>query len=158
MSRHHRRVRVVSALITTAIAAVTLLLLGLLWPYSAVSYPDGNIGTVEPPTVGQGGSITVTYPRFCNSGQDILIDRWADVLVDGQMVAAFALPAVEFFPTKPLGCVGPIEQTVSLPNYVVGAQNQDATFRLRFVTTYKPNPIRTVRVESFTEPFVIRAN
>lgn len=152
----HRIADAVLMAVTLAVLVVGLLLVGLLWPYDDVRFPGGNVGTVEPQTIRPGGNITVTWPSYCNDGRATYVERYADVLVDGEPVAAFELPALMFpAPDGPV-CVEPTVQTVTIPNYVVGPGNRPTQFRLRNEIQYKPNPIRTVTVVAVTEPFTIR--
>lgn len=128
----------------------------LVRPYNDVRFPQGNVGTVEPQTVKEGGVVTVTYPAYCNDNQDVMVQRWADRYYNGKVVASFSLPPIQFFNKgNGLVCFEPSVSRVTLPNYVAAQSADTAVFRLRLITIYKPNPIRTVRVESFTQTFTV---
>ena len=153
----HKVARFSVALIAVASIVMAGVLFQTLRPYNLVTFPQGNVGTVEPKVVEAGGTIRVTFPEFCNEGVDVTVLRWAEVLVDDVVVASFELPSVSFnAPPEPV-CFSPVPQTVVLPNYVVGQSVTDlATFRLHNEITYRPNPFQKVSIFTVTEPFQIR--
>lgn len=151
----HRVAGWVLGLIGAATALLAVVLVGLLWPYNSIRFPQGNVGTVKPSTVEPGGTIVVTWPAYCNDGYANTVTRFADILVEGRPVASFALPAVQFAAPPEPTCLAPVDQSLTLPNYVVGQDRNPRTFRIRNEITYRPNAIRTVTVEAVTVPFVI---
>jgi hypothetical protein len=151
----HRVAGWVLGLIAAATALLAVVLVGLLWPYNSIRFPQGNVGTVKPSTVEQGGTIIVTWPAYCNDGVANTVNRFAEVLVEGRVVASFELPAVAFAGPPRATCLAPLDQSLTLPNYVVGQDNAPRTFRIRNEITYRPNAIRTVTVEAITVPFTI---
>lgn len=154
--KRHVVPRLLFCVIGATSVAMAFVLFQTVRPYDLVRFPEGNVGTVDPSNIEAGGTITVTFPAFCNDGVDTVVHRFAEVLRDGEKVAAFELPSVTFAaPDEPF-CASPLPQVVALPNYVVGQSVTGAgTFRIRNEIQYRPNPFQTVTVLSFTEPFTI---
>lgn len=153
----HRLARLIPAVLALASLLMGFVLFQTLRPYDSVRFPEGNVSTVEPQTVEAGGLLTTTFPAYCNDGVDTLIRRQAEVLVDGEVIAAFELPAVSFTaPAEPF-CASPIVQSIRLPNYVVGqSATEPGTFRLRNEISYRPNPFQEVTVVAFSDPFQVQ--
>jgi hypothetical protein len=126
------------------------------WPYNEVSYPQGNVGVVEPGEVREGGRIFLTFPEYCNDGQTVDILRWADLYVGEARVASDQLSTITFYPQpgRP-ECVENDTQEIPLPDQFRSYGNEPTTYRLRLEVTYRPNPLRVVRVPAVTDPFVI---
>jgi len=137
-------------------AILALLLFWLLRPYDLVTF-KGDPGVATPQVVEQGGVVTVTREEFCNNGTDIAVHRWADRYdSDGNVTASFDLGIVEFYNlTGEPVCFSPSSAGITLPNFVVGPNGSRGVFRLRLVTTYKPNPIRTVEITTTSTPFTV---
>ncbi len=151
---HPACVRWVVAGLAVAFAAIGLMLFWLLYPYDLVTF-KGDPGLATPDVVEQGGIVTVTRDEFCNNGTDTAVHRWADRYdADGNVTASFDLGVVEFYnPTGEPVCFAPSSAGLTLPNFVIGPNGAPGVFRLRLVTTYKPNPIRTVEVVTTSTPF-----
>lgn len=155
MTRH----RLITALAWTLTAAWIAAMFALLWPYNSVTFPNGNVATVQPSIVGEGGTITVTFPKYCNSGQTVTVTRWADIYTDGRRAASEQLGTLTFYP-DPAGpvCFEPRVDQIKLSDAFVAYADAGTTYRIRTETSYRPNLIRTVTVEASTDPFVVTAN
>ena len=154
--KHVLCVRWFSAALVVTFAAIGLMLFWLLYPYDLVTF-RGDPGLATPKVVEQGGVVTVTRDEFCNNGTDISVHRWADRYdSDGNVTASFDLGIVEFYNlTGEPVCFSPSSAGITLPNFVVGPNGSSGVFRLRLVTTYKPNPIRTVEITTTSTPFTV---
>jgi hypothetical protein len=131
-------------------------MVALLWPYNDVTFPRGNVGSVAPATVPELGTITVTFPEFCNYGQVTTTERWADIYdAAGTRVASEKLGTLTFYPVRDEPCRAPEIQDVGLTTAFKAYGGLPTTYRIRTVTSYQPNPIRIVRVEASTNPFVV---
>lgn len=95
-ARHKARNRVLAAVawLLTGLWVVAMVL--LIRPYHDVSFPKGNTATVHPVTVGEGGTVVVTFPAFCNNGRVVTVDRYADVYMDGRLAASERLGSLTF--------------------------------------------------------------
>lgn len=152
----HRAAHFVLWALVAASIAMTGLIVAMVWPYNDVRF-GSNTSTVLTPVVTQGGNLTVQNPSYCNDNQDIEIDRWAEVLNnDDQPVAAFELFNIQFKNRgNGLVCFEPNISTITLPNYVIGANGEPGRFRLHQVIRYWPNPVNEVEVEVWSEPFLV---
>ena len=156
MNRH--RIIAVTAWALTACWLAAMV--ALLWPYNAVTFPKGNVATVRPSTVGENGTVVVTFPAYCNNGQEVTVTRWADIYApDGMRLASEQLGTLTFYP-RPGGpvCFEPRTDTVKLSDAFVAYADEGTVYRIRTETAYRPNWIRTVVVEATTEPFTVTAN
>lgn len=154
------RLRLIAAIAWTLTAAWIVAVGLLLWPYDAVTFPQGNVATVSPSTVPELGTITVTFPKYCNDGQVVTVTRWADIYApDGRRTASEQLGTLTFYP-DPAGptCFAPRVDEFGLTTAFQAYSGKGTTYRIRTVTAYSPNPIRTVRVEASTDPFVVTPN
>ena len=155
-----RRHRWVQATAWSLTGAWLVAMVALLWPYSDVTFPKGNVATVDPSTVGEGGTVTVTFPAYCNDGQTVTVTRWADIYTpDGRRAASEQLGTLTFYP-DPAGpvCFEPRVDAVKLSDAFVAYADEGTMYRIRTVTAYRPNMIRTVRVEASTDPVVVVAD
>lgn len=140
------------------------------WPYNDLVYAEGErslIGVTERtsegvPVVRQGQPLRWEVP-FCNRGVNTYSERWMDIygkatesgFVDTTShpdvrTASFGVPPVVFW-AKDAGqseC-GEAEVYAIIPSYVAPG----SFYRFRVVSSYEPNPIRTVNVTSETELF-----
>lgn len=161
-----RRVMWVSVTLTALILGA--ILLAILWPYESVTLQTGPIITEERtsddmPVVREGAPLTYAT-EYCNEGVDVRLSRWADQygpFFDGAGVA--------------LADVGPDELTVSYPldvrdffNLKAGCGEATASsvlpplptgrvYRIRSLTRYEGNPLKTIKVTDETEPFLLLA-
>lgn len=151
----HRAVTVTAYVLIVAWLSVSV---ALLWPYRDVTFPQGNVGAVTPTTVQELGTVTVTFPAYCNFGQVVTVNRWADIYMDGQRRASERLGTLTFYPTpgEP-ECRAPDVQPFGLTTAFKDYTGKGTVYRIRTETTYRPNPIRTVTVEASTEPFTVTA-
>lgn len=143
-----------------ALVGLTVIILGLVvamvWPYNDVRF-GSSTSRVLTPVVTQGGTLTVQNPSYCNDDKDITIQRWAEVLNnENTPVAAFELFDVQFFNEgNGLVCFEPSVSSITLPNYVIGANGEPGRFRLHQVVSYFGNPVNEVEVEIWSEPFLV---
>jgi hypothetical protein len=126
--------------------------------WNEVSFPQGNIGLVEPDRVRPGDTLVVTNKEYCNNGVDVLTTRWLDFYSQtqpGVVIASYGLTPIEFFGSRTEGgCFKPLVQNVTLPVELTGRPEGPTTVRLRTVTSYE-KPEQLVKVESVSEPFIL---
>jgi hypothetical protein len=143
-----------------SLVLLSVMVLGLVvamaWPYNDVRF-GSNTSTVLNPVVTQGGNLTVRNPSYCNDDQDITIERWAEVLDDNDNpVAAYELFDARFLNEgNGLVCFEPSIGTITLPNYVIGANGEPGRFRLHQIIRYMANPVNEVEVEVWSTPFLV---
>jgi hypothetical protein len=155
-----KRHRTVTILAWTLTAAWALAMVAWFWPHSEVTFPNGNVATVEPATVPELGTITVTFAAYCNNGQVVTVTRWADIYVDGRRTASEQLGTLTFYPA-PDGptCFEPRVDEIGLTTAFQAYQEGGTTYRIRSVTAYRPAlSLRPVTVEASTQPFLVTAN
>ncbi len=129
----------------------------LLAPYNLVSYSNPTGTVVGPTTVARGGTVAVHYAGYCNHGVDVRVERWLDRYgPDGRSITtSFEIPAILFYNSADV-CLHDFTIAVPIPFYISpGPGLEKNLFRLRNVTTYKANPIRTVTVVSYSTSFTI---
>lgn len=138
------------------LAAGIILAIGVLtfgaavWPHNEVRV-SGEAVLLSPPTIGVGETVTFTRAEFCNDGVDTTVSRWADYYIDGERVASFSLPPVQFFTRGEPVCFRPSSSEVVLPNYVPPGH-----YRLRLVTSWEPGGLATrQQVETFSPFFTV---
>lgn len=144
------------ASIIAGLLAVTILVGWAVWPYNDVEI-EGEPRLLSSSTIPVGGRITFERDLFCNYGVDTTIYRRAELMNDkGAIVASFSAGDVRFFAAAfgaseddPF-CQSPSRSTVILPNYI-----NPGTYRLELITTYKPNPVFTRSVVSYTPMFTV---
>ena len=144
------------ALLLALTGFMVVAIIWLIRPYDLVRFGDPT-STVLTTTVPQGGNIVVQNPSFCVDDVDTTVERWADALdKEGRVVASFQMYSIEFFGKgRGLVCNSPSVVTVALPNYVIGMDGGAGTFKLRQVISYRPNPVRIVKVDLQTTAFVV---
>lgn len=154
--RHVVCVRWVTGALIASALICGLMLFWTLRPYDTIRVSP-EVGLATPPTVTQGGTVTITRDFVCNDGGvDVAVHRWADALTpDGRVAASFDLGIIVFTAPPEPGCAEPSITGVTLPNYVIGPDGGAGTFRLRFDLSYKANPIRVVTVSTVTSSFVV---
>jgi hypothetical protein len=155
----NRQNHLVKVLVWCVIATIPVwLTIGVakMWPYNDVSFPQGNVGTVEPGKVREGGTIFVTFPEYCNTGQVVTFRRWADLYVRGVRVASDEVSAITFYPQpgRP-DCVENDTQEIPLSDQFRAYGERPTTYRIRFEAVYGPNPLRVVTVPSSTDLFTV---
>jgi hypothetical protein len=156
VKRHHT-VTILAWILT---AAWALAMVSWFWPHNEVSFPKGNVATVEPTIVPELGTITVTFPAYCNNGQVVTVTRWADIYEAGRRTASEQLGALTFYPA-PDGptCLEPRVDEIGLTTAFQAYQPGGTTYRIRSVTAYRPAlSLRPVTVEASTQPFLVTAN
>jgi hypothetical protein len=144
----------ITIVVLTAIFA--LLFIGLVWPYNDVRF-GSTTSVVQTPVVEQGGQVVLSNPSFCNDDRDTYVERWADLLNDKDVpIASYELFSLRFF-NKGNGivCYEPAVNSLTLPNYVIGINGGNGRFRIRQVTYYYPNVVRTVSIETLSTPFIV---
>jgi hypothetical protein len=143
--------------------AWVLMLAVLVWPHNEVTFPQGNTATVTPAKVKELGTITITFPAYCNDGQVVTVERWADIYGPGDhRLASERLGQLTFYP-KAGGkvCRAPDVQEFGLTTAFQAYGEQPTVYRIRTVTSYQPiripllKQVRTVEVEATTEPFTV---
>jgi len=156
MTNRHRFHAIVWPLIGAGLIALIVTLYLLVRPYNDVVYGGGD-STVTPSTISRGGTITLSRESYCNNNRDVMVERWADrIAPDGRVTASLSLPPVQFFNAgQGLSCFAPAVSAIVIPDYIPAVNGEPTQYRLRFITTYKPNWVRTVEVVSFSEPFTI---
>lgn len=128
--------------------------------WNEVSFPQGNVGTIEPDEVRPGDTVTITQKEYCNLGVDVTIVRWVDFYSETHpdiIIASYGLIPVQFFGSKvPGGCFKPLVQNVTIPVELAGRPEGPATVRLRNETIYT-KPEQVITVESYSEKFTLLA-
>lgn len=151
--------RIVALLSWALTVCWILAMVSWFWPHNEVSFPKGNVATVSPAVVPELGTITVTFPAYCNNGQVVTVTRWADIYVDGRRTASEQLGTLTFYPS-PDGpeCFEPRVDEIGLTTAFQAYQEGGTTYRIRSVTAYRPMfSLRSVMVEASTEPFLVTA-
>ncbi len=152
MKRH----RIVAVIAWTLTACWMSAMVALLWPYSDVTFPKGNVATVTPTTVKELGTVTVTFPAYCNFGQTVTVERYADIYFNGQLSATEKLGQLTFYPVPGVPeCRAPEIQEFGLTTAFKAYNGKPTQYRIRSVTSYRPNAIRVVSVEASTELFTV---
>ncbi len=154
------------AAILVALAAVSLCIYWLVYPYNEFRmdpgpYPLTKSSTVENgiPVIPHGMPLEFTLTGPCNEGVDVITIRWFD-LYDKYLffepdaehpAASISVPPWEFYNSTTTAPDCPTETPVSVrvPDYI----EHGLVYRFRFEITYKPNPIRTITVSATTEQF-----
>lgn len=147
---------------------VTLIFLGLLFYWSVKSYDLFEIqeaGRIHAPEMTSNGVPViregefVTYDvLFRNEGINTLAER--EAIIHGNLqtgivsppIAGFELARVKFFTTEPVERETIIE--IGLPANLP----KNSYYSIKTVTSYEPNPIRTVESVSETEVFLYLEN
>lgn len=129
------------ALVCTALL-VGLSLFWTFYPYKNLKFGEYyvNAETYKP-----GDFVTVTISEFCTDGSANSVERWIDNNFGG-----VSLPPLRFNgATEPM-CIKDLKALVRIPEETVPGQ-----YRFEFITRYQPNPIRTVKVTTYTPYFYV---
>lgn len=137
--------------------------------WNEVSYPQGNVASVEPTEVSPGEVVYLTFKEYCNAGVDTRVERWVDFLLPStkEPYASFGLDPLEFYGASfrdpsapnttadnPSGCVENQTQPVGLPDAIAGRPPGDALVRIRISISYE-KPEQTIIVPGYSEPFIL---
>lgn len=139
--KHATRILRDVLLAVTAIV-IAVCLFWTLKPYNELTFGDYyvNAEMYRP-----GDFVGVTISEFCTSGIANTNERWLDNQLGG-----VGLPPLRFNGTGEPTCIKDLQFRVQIPMETVEGQ-----YRLEFNTQYQPNPIRTVRVVTYTPYFYV---
>lgn len=121
---------------------IALTIFWLIFPYNSLQYGEYY---VDKEMYKAGEMVKVTISEFCTDGSSNSVERWLDNEVGG-----VALPPLRFNGASEPLCINNIEAMVRIPEETVPGQ-----YRFEFNTRYQPNPIRTVKVTTYTPYFEV---
>lgn len=167
----HRRFKVLSVvtgvLIAIALAAVSLCIYWLVYPYDDFYMDPGPYRLTDVtrdadgvPLVVEGESLAFTLTGLCNQGVDTVSNQRIDIYdkylffspTDAVPAASISVPPWQFYKAstgKLSPCPTDVPVSVKVPDYI----EHHLIYRFRFEITYKPNPIRTIVTTGTTERF-----
>lgn len=122
---------------------IAITIFWLIFPYSSLKFGEYY---VDKESYRPGEFVTVTISEFCTNGIANSNERWLDNHTGG-----VGLPPLRFVGTGEPICLKDLQFDVQIPMETVPGQ-----YRLEFVTRYQPNPIRTVKVTTYTPYFEVK--
>jgi hypothetical protein len=146
LTQRQVRFRAMLTVIGVAVALMALMAYWLLRPYDYLVITP-PITVVGEPVVAQGGTIQFSRPSVCiHEDVSVQVERWA-VLISGE--GEFELPDIRFSSDDAV-CISPYLTKVTIPTYISPGE-----YKIRSISRYQANPIRTVEVIAYTPPFAV---
>lgn len=140
-------IKVLWALGIPAAVALSIVLWWLVNPAEVVTYSNYELRISNNAVYEPGDTVVVkSTGQFCNNGVETRVERRLENAFGG-----IVLPPVFFFePESPI-CVDENTFRFEIPGDIPPGE-----WRLTLVTTYKPNPVRTVETTTSTNVFEVQ--